>query len=148
MRFTQAHLSSLSRSHWMTSLPSIVLTAPHSLVSLANMLRVCSVPLSNVANKDVKQHPSQYQPLRNTTCHWALLGQWAINSNSDCSQTPRKVSCIDSAQSLLLTIVKIDPEFTSQELRAVILPETTELCCISNVGKIKLQSDWSLWKQY
>lgn len=39
MKFTQAHLSSLSRSLWMESLPSSVLTAPHSLVSLADWLR-------------------------------------------------------------------------------------------------------------
>ena len=46
MRFTQAHLSSLSRSLWVASLPSSVSTASHSLVSLANLLRVHSIPLS------------------------------------------------------------------------------------------------------
>jgi len=42
MRFTQAHLSSLSSSLWMASLPSSVSTTPHSLVSSANSLRVHS----------------------------------------------------------------------------------------------------------
>ncbi|KAK4814241.1 LOW QUALITY PROTEIN: hypothetical protein QYF61_012737 [Mycteria americana] len=46
MRFTQAHFSSLSRSLWMTSHPSGVSTAPHSLVSSANLLRVHSISLS------------------------------------------------------------------------------------------------------
>ncbi|KAK4822069.1 hypothetical protein QYF61_009330 [Mycteria americana] len=46
MRFTQAHFSSLSRSLWMTSRPSAVSTAPLSLVSSANLLRVHSISLS------------------------------------------------------------------------------------------------------
>jgi len=41
-----AHISSLSRSLCMASLPSNVLTAPHSLVSSTNLLRVHSIPLS------------------------------------------------------------------------------------------------------
>ena len=40
MRFTWAQFSSLSRSLWMTSYPSGVLTAPLILVSPANLLRV------------------------------------------------------------------------------------------------------------
>jgi len=46
MRFTWAHFSSLSRSIWITSCPSGVLSVPHSLVSSANFLRVHSTPLS------------------------------------------------------------------------------------------------------
>ncbi|XP_074718070.1 cytochrome b5 reductase 4 isoform X1 [Strix uralensis] len=49
VRFARAHLSSLSRSLWMTSLPSSVSTALHSFsksVSSANLLRVHSIPLS------------------------------------------------------------------------------------------------------
>ncbi|KAK4827087.1 LOW QUALITY PROTEIN: hypothetical protein QYF61_014189 [Mycteria americana] len=46
MRFTQAHFSSLSRSLWMVSHPSDVSTAPLSLMSSANLLRVHSIPLS------------------------------------------------------------------------------------------------------
>ncbi|KAK4810857.1 hypothetical protein QYF61_008829 [Mycteria americana] len=46
MRFTQAHFSSLPRSLWMTSRPSGVSTAPLSLVSSANLLRVHSISLS------------------------------------------------------------------------------------------------------
>lgn len=38
MRFAQSHLSSLSRSFWIPSLPSSMLTALHSLVSLVPML--------------------------------------------------------------------------------------------------------------
>jgi len=45
MRFAQAHLSSLARSLWMASLLS-VLTAPHSLLSSADLLRMHSVSLS------------------------------------------------------------------------------------------------------
>jgi len=46
MRLAWAHFSSLSRSLWMASLPSSVSTAPLSLVSSANLLRVHSIPLS------------------------------------------------------------------------------------------------------
>jgi len=45
MRLTQAHLSSLSRSLWMASLPSSMSATSRSLVLSANMLRVPSVPL-------------------------------------------------------------------------------------------------------
>jgi len=46
MRFAWAYLSSLSRSLWMASLPSNVSTMPHRLVSMANLMKVHSVPLS------------------------------------------------------------------------------------------------------
>ncbi|GAB0176555.1 hypothetical protein GRJ2_000120700 [Grus japonensis] len=39
-------------------------------------------PTVHVANKDVKQCRSQYQPLRNTTRHWSPLGHRAIDCNS------------------------------------------------------------------
>lgn len=46
IRVTQAHILSLSRSFWMTSLPSIALTTPYSLVSPGHLVRVHSSPLS------------------------------------------------------------------------------------------------------
>ncbi|GAB0196099.1 cAMP-dependent protein kinase inhibitor alpha [Grus japonensis] len=36
-------------------------------------------PTVHVSNRDVKQHRSQYRPLRNTTCHWSPLGYQAID---------------------------------------------------------------------
>jgi len=51
VRFSRAHVSCLSRSLWMVSLPSVVLTAPHSLVSSANLLRVHLIPLSMLPTK-------------------------------------------------------------------------------------------------
>jgi len=45
LRFIWAQFSSLSRSLWMPSHPSGVLTAPLSLVSSADLLRVHSIPL-------------------------------------------------------------------------------------------------------
>ncbi|PKU36192.1 hypothetical protein llap_13505 [Limosa lapponica baueri] len=39
-------------------------------------------PTVSVANKDVKQYWSQYQPLRNTTHHWLPLGHRAIDRSS------------------------------------------------------------------
>ena len=45
VRFSWAHISSLSRSLWMASLPSIVSTVPPSLVSSANLLRVFAICL-------------------------------------------------------------------------------------------------------
>ncbi|KAK4807049.1 hypothetical protein QYF61_018390 [Mycteria americana] len=46
MKFTWTHFSKLSRSIWMASLLSSISTAPLSLVSSANLLRVHSIPLS------------------------------------------------------------------------------------------------------
>ena len=46
LRFTWTHLSSFPRPFWMTSLPYVVSTAPFSLVSSANLLRVHSIPQS------------------------------------------------------------------------------------------------------
>ncbi|KAK4824270.1 hypothetical protein QYF61_012830 [Mycteria americana] len=51
LHFARADLSSLSTSLWMASLPSSVSTAPYSLVSSANLLRVHSVPLSMLPKK-------------------------------------------------------------------------------------------------
>jgi len=56
MRFTRAHLSSLSRSLWMASLPSGVSTAPLNLVSSAIWLRVHSIPLSVSLMRYIKQY--------------------------------------------------------------------------------------------
>ncbi|KAK4811014.1 hypothetical protein QYF61_015718 [Mycteria americana] len=39
-------------------------------------------PTVHVADKDVKQHRSQYQPLRNATHHWSPLGHRAVDRNS------------------------------------------------------------------
>ena len=46
IRFTRAHLSSLSRSLWMAPILSAVSTAPLSLVSSANLLKVRLIPSS------------------------------------------------------------------------------------------------------
>jgi len=51
MRFAQAHLSNLSGQLWMASLPSSVSTAPHSLVLLADLVRMYSNPLSTSPTK-------------------------------------------------------------------------------------------------
>jgi len=70
MRFTQAHLSSLSRFLWMTCHPSGMSATPFSLVLSADLLRVHSVPLSrSLIGEDVKQYCSHYGPLRDTTRH-------------------------------------------------------------------------------
>ena len=45
IRFTLTKFSSLSRSLWMASLPSVVPTVPLSLVSSGNQLRAHSIPL-------------------------------------------------------------------------------------------------------
>ena len=50
VRFTWAHSSGLSRPLWMVFLPSVVSSAPLSLVSSANLLRVHSIPLSMSPN--------------------------------------------------------------------------------------------------
>ncbi|KAK4826701.1 hypothetical protein QYF61_010916 [Mycteria americana] len=39
-------------------------------------------PTVHVADKDVKQHWSQYRPLRNATRHWSPLGHQAVECNS------------------------------------------------------------------
>jgi len=45
----RAPLSSLLRPFWMS--PCSVLTAPHSLVSSTNLLRLCSIPLPVLLTK-------------------------------------------------------------------------------------------------
>ena len=45
MKFSWTHCSSLSRSLWVSTHPSSVLTTSHSLVLFANLLRVHSAPL-------------------------------------------------------------------------------------------------------
>lgn len=89
------------------------------------------------------------------SCPETYAGHTLIQEADPCSEvtyvngsvpTPRKVSCINSSQSLL-TIVKIDPGVAKQELRAVVLPQTSELYCKLNMSKIRSQSDYSLWKQ-
>ncbi|PKU36589.1 hypothetical protein llap_13111 [Limosa lapponica baueri] len=81
MRFAWAHLSSLSRPLCMASLPSSMLTAPQ-LGVISNLAEGVLNPTVHVADKDVKQHQSQYRPLRNTTHHWSPLGHQAIDRNS------------------------------------------------------------------
>ena len=46
LRFTWAYFSSLSRSFWMASLSSVILSELLSLVPSLNLLRVHSIPLS------------------------------------------------------------------------------------------------------
>ena len=59
MRFFSAQLSSVCRSHWMAAQPSGVPAPPPSFVSLANLLRVHSVPSSrSVMNKLNNTGPS------------------------------------------------------------------------------------------
>lgn len=71
MRFTQTHLSGLSVSLWMASLPSGVSTAALILVSLAALpLHVTSLSLSV---------PSVYQILHYSTSELKLRESW--NSN-------------------------------------------------------------------
>ena len=62
-RFTQAHLSSLSRSLRTASLPSSTLIAPHCLVSLANLLRVCWIPLLMSPTKMLNNAGPKSDPL-------------------------------------------------------------------------------------
>ena len=59
VRFSWAHFSSLSRSLWMASLLSNVLTALLSLVSSANLLRVHLMPssISLMKSTDTKTNP-------------------------------------------------------------------------------------------
>ena len=54
-------------------------------------------PTVQVANKNVKQHQSQYRPLRNTTHHWSTLG--VADSNS-LSVTIQPIPCPPSGPSV------------------------------------------------
>ena len=62
VRFAQAHFLILSRSLWVTSFFSSVSTAPHSLVSSVNLLRVHSVPLSMLLTKRLNSTVPRTQP--------------------------------------------------------------------------------------
>jgi len=67
IRFSCAHFSNLSRSLWMASLPSNVLTALLSLVS-SKLAEGALSAIVCVIHKDVEEHQSQDRPLRVTTC--------------------------------------------------------------------------------
>lgn len=70
--FHEVHLSpwvSLSRSLWIASHPSGVLTAHHSLVSSTKLLMVHSVLMSVSLVNLIKCTDSSTDPLRNTTWH-------------------------------------------------------------------------------
>ena len=69
-----AHFLSVSRSFSLLSLPSILSTAPLSLVSAAN-----PTPLPLI--KMLKDHWSQDGCLGNTTHDWPPLGHRAIDTN-------------------------------------------------------------------
>jgi len=62
IRFLLAHFSNLSRSLWMTSLPSVVSTALLTLVSSANLLRLHLIPHSVSLIKRLKSTNSKTDP--------------------------------------------------------------------------------------
>jgi len=67
LRFVEPHdvhlgpLLSLSRSLWMTSGPSGVLTVPHNLVSSADLLEGALNPTVDVINEDMKEYEPQHR---------------------------------------------------------------------------------------
>ncbi|PKU43429.1 hypothetical protein llap_6262 [Limosa lapponica baueri] len=63
IKFLSAQLSSLYRSRNMVAQPSGVSATPPSFVSSANLLRVHSVPSSQVIDEYVEQDWTQYGPL-------------------------------------------------------------------------------------
>ncbi|GAB0187531.1 neurexin-1 [Grus japonensis] len=74
-QFTRAHLSSLSRSLWMASIPSSVSTNHNTQLGVVGKLAEGALdPTVHVADKDVEQCQSQYQPLRDATRHWSPPG--------------------------------------------------------------------------
>ena len=94
MRFTQAHLSSLSRSLWMAPRPSGVSTVALNLVSSADLLRVHSMSLSksliNILNSNIYIYISrscpavQWLPAPPVYCpccvHWCRCTlSWAVD---------------------------------------------------------------------
>ena len=81
MRLARDHFSSLSMSLWMASCPSGVSTAPLSLVSSANLLKVHRISFSRSLMKMLNcTGPwSQYRPLRETACHLSTSGHRAID---------------------------------------------------------------------
>ena len=81
IRFIWAHFSSLSRSLWMTFLPSSVSTAVLSSVSSANLLRVHVIPLSMTLIKMLKSIGPKTSPLRDITCDWPPLRHRTIDHN-------------------------------------------------------------------
>jgi len=101
MRLAWAHFSNLSWSLWIASLPSSMSTAPLSLVSSANLLRVRSIPLSM----------SPTEMLNNATHHQSPPGHWGFDHNSQsatiqtipypASGLPRAFSSSESSPSSL-----------------------------------------------
>ena len=75
----EGHFSSLC-GLWMASVPSSISTAPLTLVSYANLLRMHSIPLCHWWRYSIVR--SQYGPLRDTTCYWFPFGHRAIYGSS------------------------------------------------------------------
>ena len=67
----------------LDDIPSLQHVGPHHTAWCVGKLAEGALdPTVHVANKDVKQHWSQYRPLRNTTHHWSPLGHRAIDHHS------------------------------------------------------------------
>ncbi|KAK4812204.1 hypothetical protein QYF61_009096 [Mycteria americana] len=81
MRFALAHLNPVKVPlHGTPSLQRVNRTTQLGVIS--KLAEGALDPTVRVVKKDVKQHHSQYQPLRNTTRHWSPLGRGAIDHNS------------------------------------------------------------------
>jgi len=77
LMFAWAHVSGLSRSLWMPTLPSRA-TQPGVIRKLAEGVLN---PTIHVTEKDFKPHQSQYWLLRNASWHRSPLGLWVIDCN-------------------------------------------------------------------
>ena len=89
MRFTWTHCLSLSRSLWLTSHPSGLSTAPHSLVSPANLLTMHSIHLSISPLKILKSTGPSTDPWRTpliTDLHPAIEPLITTLWTQSCSQ--------------------------------------------------------------
>lgn len=86
IRFEQAHLSRLSKSLWMASIPSTVSWLHHSVeCSLQTFLKVQSIPLFTSLTKML----NCASPLRDTTCHWSPPRH---DHNSECDHPANSLS--------------------------------------------------------
>lgn len=144
----------LHEDKWLCSQKSLHISSGNYGCTWTELLT--RVHLTNLVTEGPKSGTIYCVPQSPSFCPQRYSGHILIQEVGSCLeiahingnvQIPKQVSCIDSSQSLLLIIVKIEPGVTTQELRALFLPETTELCCKPNVGKIRSQSDYSLWKQ-
>lgn len=134
----------LHKDKWLCSQKSLHISSS-SYGCIWTELLTCSVCNRSLVTEAPKSGTSHCVDQSLSFCPQRYPGHILIQETCPCLevthknanvQTPGEVSCIDFSQSLLLTILKIDPGVTKQELRAVFLQK--QQSCAADQMCVKL----------